>query len=46
MFAGFIENFFIFLIGKCKLDDNFPDKQFRRKGLRFSYVTVAHREVV
>ena len=28
MFAGFIENFNIFLISESKLDDTFPDKQF------------------
>ena len=28
MFAGFIENFIIFLISKSKLDNTFPDKQF------------------
>ena len=32
MFAGFIENFNIFLISESTLDDTFPDKQFHING--------------
>ena len=34
MFAGFIENFNIFLISESKLNDTFPDKQFQINGFK------------
>ena len=34
MFAGFIENFNIFLISKSELNDTFPDKQFHINGFK------------
>ena len=36
MFAGFIENFNIFLISESKLDDTFTDKQFHINSFQMS----------